>query len=135
MYTKVYEYTLYGRLVSQCFDKLMKFTRFRIAKTKRVRRFLSICTHFFTLLSPVVLVQKPLWLQRYRFFLIYAREKCRLQKKCRKICVCGEKVVIPKAWRVAGDADPCVSVGGCDQPPIVLHKRFLTHGNRAPVAV
>ena len=96
---------------------------------------LPICTHFFTLLSPVVLVQKPLWLQRYRFFLIYAREKCRLQKKCRKICVCGEKVVIPKAWRVAGDADPCVSVGGCDQPPIVLHKRFLTHGNRAPVAV
>ena len=26
--------------VSQCFDKLLKFTRFRIAKTKRVRRFI-----------------------------------------------------------------------------------------------
>ena len=32
-------YTHHGRLVSLCFDKLMKFTRFRIAKTKRVRRF------------------------------------------------------------------------------------------------
>ena len=31
--------THHGRLVSHCLDKLMKFTRSRIAKTKRVRRF------------------------------------------------------------------------------------------------
>ena len=38
---RVLKYTL-GRLVSQCFG-CFEFTRFQIAKTKRVRRFLSIC--------------------------------------------------------------------------------------------
>ena len=39
--------THHGRLVSQCLDKLMKFTRFRIAKTKRKTLF-SICPCSFT---------------------------------------------------------------------------------------
>jgi len=43
IYTKnVYENTHYGRLVSHCFG-IYEFTRFWQAKTKRVRRFLSIC--------------------------------------------------------------------------------------------
>ena len=43
IYTKnVYQNTHYGRLVSHCFGTY-EFTRFQEAKTKRVRRFLSIC--------------------------------------------------------------------------------------------
>ena len=38
---RVRKYTM-SISVSQCFDKLLKFTRFRIAKTKRVRRFLYV---------------------------------------------------------------------------------------------
>ena len=43
-----------GIFVSQCFGMYMKFTRFLLAKTKRVRRY-SSCHRFLTLSIPAAL--------------------------------------------------------------------------------
>ena len=55
IYANMRVYSIHTNEQSWCCNALVviELARFRIAKTKRVRRFLLICTHFFTLLSPV----------------------------------------------------------------------------------